>query len=218
MESEGIRFANEIRDALVRADLVRMQGTVGGRASRAAIVESGALLEQTARRLAVPGSVYHERLSRTMRTIEGAERVTTLYALLKAMEFDYRRGALGTLEATVRADLFEDELEIAEWFRSAGFSKSSAVTAGVVLEAHLRKLGGKYGIKVVDEKGKYLRVGALNDALKKAAAYDTADHKQVMAWTDLRDAGGHPDDTPLPPERLSLMIEGVRNFLKRHPA
>lgn len=188
-------------------------------------IEASLLLEETVRRLAPSHSMYARRLEAVARQklIElpdqaAAKKALQYRAILKALRYDLERGAIRTLEEAVRADLFSNQLEIASYFLEEGFFAAAAVTAGVVLEEHLRRLAEKNQIQTRSAKGRVVSAEGLNESLK-GLVYDLGDQKLVTAWLDLRNSGAHPrPKTKLTPDRVSNMIEGVQDFIERHPA
>jgi hypothetical protein len=188
-------------------------------------IEAALLLEETVRRLAPSKSMYARRLEAVARQqIIGlpdhvaAKRALQYRAILRALRYDLKRGAIRTLEETVRADLFSDQLDIADYFLEEGFLPAAAVTAGVVLEEHLRKLAEKHEVPARSGKGTALSAEGLNQSFR-GPVYDLGDQKLVTAWLDLRNAGAHPrSKTKLTADRVGSMVEGVREFIVRHPA
>lgn len=188
-------------------------------------IEASLLLEETVRRLAPSHSMYARKLEAVARQqIIGlpdhvaVKKALQYRAILRALKYDLERGATRTLEEALRADLFSDQLEIASYFLDEGFLAPAAVTAGVVLEEQLRKLGEKHGVPTRSAKGRATTAEGLNESLK-GLVYDLGDQKLVTAWLDLRNSGAHPrPKTKLTPDRVSNMIEGVRDFIERHPA
>jgi hypothetical protein len=80
----------------------------------------------------------------------------------------------------------------------------SDVIAGGVLESHLRQLCIKHDIEVVtgpDEKTKM--AGQMNDDLARKKVYNVLDQKSITEYTK---------------DQVSLMLQGLRNFIARFPA
>jgi hypothetical protein len=118
MTVPSIVAADDVAAALARASIVLNEGTpiAGGTPRGGAMVEALALLEETARRLAPPGTTYAERVGRAKQLPTDKMKYDSLAAVLRALEFDFRRGALGGFAEGVRAELLEDQLATAEWF------------------------------------------------------------------------------------------------------
>jgi hypothetical protein len=92
------------------------------------------------------------------------------------------------------------------------------VLTGSVLEEHLRKLCDRHQVPVDAPDGVPRKVETLNAALVKAGAYGKLDQKSVTAWMGLRNDAAHGHYERYTQEQVALMLEGVRNFLTRHPA
>lgn len=202
---------------------------IGESAPHGRVLEARMLLEQTIHRLAPTGSKFEEAFEEEFEnTSVGAfedaahfivNKVSQYTAILRAMRFDFERGRVRTFEDVVRRDLFDDELEIATYLLGEGFLDSADVTAGVVLEAHLRKMARNANIEVRNDRGKFLRAERLNEELRKAGIYDHLEQSSVTTMLTLRNAGSHPEDREnLTKERVGRLIEDVRSFLSRHPA
>lgn len=234
------RIISEIDAALARCDeLVRATPRVvnnplipGGRQvipqqpSEVNVLQARAFLEESIRRLAPKDSAYAMRLSAIMdiRVAGRPSQVATskiveYRAILEAMRFDASRGTFRSLPDTIHAELFNDELGIARHLLDSGFAGSSAVAAGVVLEAHLRLLAVKSGISVTTSERGFVRAGKLNEELRRAELIDDLTFKLIVTWLGIRDAGAHPDGAgKLSVPRVDSMIEGVREFVLSHPA
>jgi hypothetical protein len=65
--------------------------------------------------------------------------------------------------------------------------------------------------------GKPKRAGKLNDELKAKGIYTNADHKQVIAWQDIRNDAAHGESEPAK-SQVQNMTQGIRDFIARHPA
>lgn len=57
----------------------------------------------------------------------------------------------------------------------------------------------------------------MNDELGKIT-YSLFDQKNVTAWLDLRNNAAHGKYTEYSSEQVNLLIEGIRDFIKRNPA
>lgn len=126
---------------------------------------------------------------------------------------DFRRNWIGSYPERLRADVFEDLLEVAEHLLGEGFVDAAVVSAGGALEVHVKKLAQKYGVPLG-------RVATMNQALwREKGAYTQPEWRSVDSWYDLRNAAAHQDENaPRSAPQVQLMIAGVRDFIVRHPA
>jgi len=103
-----------------------------------------------------------------------------------------------------------------------GYKDPAAVLIGGVLEDHLRKLCDKNGLptEFVDSSGKPRpkKVETMNTELAKAGVYLKTDQKMVTGWYGLRTDAAHGHYDRYSAEQVRLMLDGVTNFLARHPA
>ena len=137
--------------------------------------------------------------------------------ILQALRANYAAGYLQTVEELIHADVFADFLEMAAHLLRQGYKDPAAVMTGSALEEHLRKLCEKHSISLLrgDEPRK---ASALNDDLKRADVYANLDHKSVTAWLDLRNDAAHAHYERYERPQVQLMLDGVRDFLRRLPA
>jgi len=118
----------------------------------------------------------------------------------------------------IHAEVFGDLLDMAEHLLGEGYKGPGAVVAGVTLETHLRKLCDQVQIPTHDADGKPLKADRLNQELVKGSVYDKGEAKDVVSWLGQRNDGAHGDWHKLNEDRLRLMIDGVRAFIRRQPA
>ena len=135
-------------------------------------------------------------------------------ALLRNIQNGYLTG----LEETIHRDIFDDFLEMSAYLVGQGYKDPAAVMAGSTLEIHLRKLCDKNDIETTKPNGEPKKNNLLNQELAQEGVYTKSDLKSVTAWLDIRNnaAHGHPEEYTK--EQVELMIDGVRNFIVRHPA
>ena len=112
-----------------------------------------------------------------------------------------------------RADVFGNLLETAEHLlKEVGCVDAATVLAGGALEVHMKKMVQKHGVPIS-------KVAAMNQELwKQKNVYTQSEWYSVDSWYGLRNDAAHQDPAPRPPERVDLMIAGVRDFINRHPA
>jgi len=208
---EQIDVAIELAQAAVDRDFA--PGSSGARTAEAVTVCAG-----TVERLTPVGSVYQREVKRALdrKDVGPVYYPTQLLGILKALRGDIEAGYLATFEEEVHADVFADFLDMADRLVADGYVLPAAVVAGAALEAHLRALAERVGIST-QARGRPKRAAALNDDLSKGDVYRKSEQKQVLAWQDLRNSAAHGEGG-FGREEIRLMIQGVRDFIGRHPA
>jgi hypothetical protein len=147
-----------------------------------------------------------------------ASTVVALAGVLNSLRDDYGAGYLATVEELIHRDLFADFIEMAEELVAKGYKDPAAVILGSVLEEHLRKLGLRHGVSDIRADGKPKKADMLNADAVKAGVYEKLDQKQVTAWLDLRNKAAHARYEEYTEAQVELMLQGLRDFLIRHPA
>jgi hypothetical protein len=117
----------------------------------------------------------------------------------------------------IHADIFADFVEMAEYLLSEGYKDPAAVIIGSTLEEHLRQVCVKHGI-AIDAAGKPKKADQLNADLSGQTVYSKLDQKSITAWFDLRNKAAHGKYTEYSKEQVTLLIQGVRDFMARIPA
>jgi hypothetical protein len=180
-------------------------------------------------RLAPPGSAYREQKEKAFKgpflsvaRSREEEIEARLQGVLRALRADYEAGRLRTFQQMVHADLFADFLEMADHLLEQGYKDAAAVTAGAVLEEHLRKLCGLHSVAtaVPDAAGmeRPKKLDTMNTDLVKASAYDNIERQSVQAWAAVRNAAAHGEYTKYDAGQVRGMIDGIRGFIARHRA
>jgi hypothetical protein len=164
---------------------------------------SGADSEYTRRALALEG---HE-----------AYLVQQLGGILHGFRGDVEAGYTSSLVELVHAEVFADFLEMASELQRSGFKDAAAVIAGSTLEEHLRKLAAKAQLPTTGSKGEPLKASRLNDALK-GPVYNPLQHRAVQGWLDIRNAAAHGHYGEYEHQQVAALIQGVTDFMSRHPA
>lgn len=117
---------------------------------------------------------------------------------------------------------FVDFSEI-DFLLSEGHKDAAAVMCGSELEKHLRKLCVSNGVDVFltsssGEEPRPKKTEQLNAELASINVYEKLDQKHITSWLDLRNKAAHGDYHEYNAEQVSLMIQGVREFMMRYPA
>jgi hypothetical protein len=130
-------------------------------------------------------------------------------------------GYLVRVVQLARAEVFSDFLEMAQYLLDEGYKDAAAVLVRGVLEGHLRELCTRNRIDTTcsDTRGMTVpkKVDTMNADLKKAGAYSTTQQKSVTAWYGLGTDAAHGNYGEYTTEEVKLTLQGVRDFLARHP-
>jgi hypothetical protein len=110
-----------------------------------------------------------------------------------------------------------------DFLLSSGYKDAAAVKCGGTLETHLRKLCVKNGIETFftpasGGEAQPKRAERLNADLASINLYNKLYQKNVTSWLDLRNKAAHEEYHEYNEEQVSLMIQGVREFMTRYPA
>jgi hypothetical protein len=162
-------------------------------------------------------SVYYEQ-AKAIDTSNAWVHLADLVGVTDSLLLNIRAGYLTTLEELVHGETFYDFLEMAQHLLDNGYKDAAAVIAGSTLENHLKQLCKKSNISVVNVKGKPKSADIINSELASAQAYLKLDQKSVTAWQDLRNKAAHGERDSYDKEQVNLLINGVRDFIKRIPA
>jgi len=123
----------------------------------------------------------------------------------------------------VHAEVFDDFLEMADYFMSEGrgYKDAAAVIAGGVLEGHLRKLAQKHNIATENRtpKGpKSKKADTLNANLASDGVYNKIQQKIITGWLGIRNDAAHANYDEYTNDQVASLIGDVREFISRFPA
>jgi len=130
-------------------------------------------------------------------------------------------GYLTSLKEIVHGELFGDFLNMADYLVQEGYKDAAAIIGGGVLESHLRQLCIKHGIglEYATDSGTRPKLGGqLNADLAREKVYKNLDQQNVTAWLALRNNAAHDKFEEYTKAQVSLMLQGVRDFISRYPA
>jgi len=148
-------------------------------------------------------------------------KLSSLVGILQALRADIEAGYLWRVNELIHADIFSDFLEMARYLLEENYKDPAAVLVGGVLEEHLRKLCLKNGIPIeINKNGKMIfkEASLMNDELKKVTIYGNLEHKNIIAWLDLRNKAAHGKYTEYNKTHVEIMLAGVRDFVTRFVA
>jgi hypothetical protein len=178
------------------------------------LMELHTTLAAAADSLAPPGSVYHKNADKALSSPARYDQAARLAGVVRSLYAAYLSGFTGSFTQLVRADLFDDFLEMSEHLLDQGYKDAAAVSAGGVLEEHLRKLCERLGIDVVvGDKPK--PASRMNDEIAARASYGKLDAKNITAWLGLRNSAAHGKYGEYTAEQVRLMILGIRELTAR---
>ncbi|MFA6225927.1 MAG: hypothetical protein WC620_07100, partial [Methanoregula sp.] len=114
--------------------------------------------------------IYQKRTKTlsTKRTLIVA-RYSLLSGILRGLRLAYAENLLQSVEELIHGAIFQDFLEMAEYFLSQGdqYKHPAAFLIGGVLEEHLRKVAIKNEILTVKDNGQFRRAEDLNMDIRK---------------------------------------------------
>ncbi len=145
-------------------------------------------------------------------------RTETGKAILESIKGELIGDWLISIKGSITAEVFSDFLEMADYFLAEGYKDPGAVMIGGVLEEHLRQLCQKSGIEIeIESKGRLRpkRANTLNSELVKAEAYNKLEQQNITAWLALRNNAAHGKYDEYTKEQVTLMLQGVTEFISR---
>lgn len=173
-------------------------------------------MKQTILDITTSNNEYH-KYAITLSPEYAAKDVERLFGLLKGLKEDYEGNFLKSVHELLDANLFSDILDQAAHLLSQGYSRASAVVAGVALETHLRKLAEKNSIPIVDEKGN-IKAENLKNEIYKNEIIDITFNKSITSWLGIRNKAAHPDPDGIDEGLIEPMIMGIRTLIEKYPA
>ncbi len=130
-------------------------------------------------------------------------------AVLNAAWNDYSKGYLNELKTLVRAEIFDDFLELAQYLYDQGYYQPAAVLAGGVLEDSLRKVCDKSGIPLQAKP----KLDSMNAELAKQGVYNTLVQKRITWLADIRNKAAHAQWSTFSATDVDAMLRQVRDFV-----
>jgi hypothetical protein len=215
---------SQLDDVLTRCDV--RDGTVqdfeyySGRYSDSWRAERVTACIAAIERFTEPGSAYRRAAEEPFSNRWMSSNASTLVhvaGIVVALRKDVAAGYLQNYAELLHADLFADLLEMARELQNKGFKDAAAVITGSVLEEHLRKLADKHEVPIEKDGGAPKKASALNADLANNA-YTKLDQSNVTAWLSLRNSAAHGQYDHYDHAQVAALIQGVQDFIVRHPA
>lgn len=168
-------------------------------------------------------SAYYEQMQRIC-ALDSAEsyKAHMLTGVLTALRGDLLDGYLSSFTQLIHGTLFKDFLDMAHHLLGEGYKDGAAVIAGGVLEAHLRQMCTKNNIDIEvlppnNKPPRPKKASQMNQELG-SKIYSLFDQKNITAWLELRNNAAHGKYSEYTEHQVVLFIEGLQDFISRHPA
>jgi polyhydroxyalkanoate synthesis regulator phasin len=213
---------NQIDDVLnefKRAKSVSPHNDLSGGLSNDELMSIRIRMDACIQRLAPEGSTYRDAVKQLPYShghFEGYA-VISLAGILNALRDDYKAGYTKRIEELVHGLVFDDFLEMASELFSKGYKDSSAVIAGSVLEEHIKKMALSSNVAVMNNN-KVKKFDLLAIELVKSGMITEPERKIITGWYSQRSEAAHGNYANVISDEVKRMIDGIRDFMVRHPA
>ncbi len=134
-------------------------------------------------------------------------------AIVKALSKRFQ-SSLFDIKLHLQAEMFDDELDAAEYLLMNKFTRAAGAIAGVILERHLKQICLNYQVTFGNKKN--LVISDLNDALKKANILETSDWRRIQLLGDIRNNCDHDKKTEPKEAEVQELIDGVKKIIKTY--
>lgn len=129
--------------------------------------------------------------------------------ILRGLKEDIEKGLLESGVELVKAEVFTDLLEMAEYLLEQGYKDPAASLTGAVLEIELRNLCSRKGIDVKKTDD----ISCLNGKLMDKKIYSQVQRTQIEAWKKIRDAAAHGKHDEYTENQVKDFLSGLRRFI-----
>ncbi len=134
--------------------------------------------------------------------------------ILKTIREEFESGFFTLdLRSLIAEEIFSDYLEMSEHLLKKGYKDAAAVIIGSSLESHLRQLCVANEMSLTDDRDRIKTAGRLNDELHRNEVYGGLYHKQLLGWLEIRNNAAHGHYDKYNRDQVSLMLQGVTNFI-----
>lgn len=128
--------------------------------------------------------------------------------VLRASYKDWKLGLLEDTKSLIRAEVFSNFIEQAEYLLKEGYKVAAAVLVRGVLEDGLRTLCKKNGITLPKKP----QLEWMNTELRKKEVYNENVRKQITAWAGIGNSAAHGKTDEFTHSDVKNMINGVISF------
>ena len=135
------------------------------------------------------------------------QQVSILESAAKTIE-----SVMYSMQFSLRADLFDSELDAANELLKAGFFRATGAMSGVVLEKHLAQVCIQHGIAI---KKKSPTINEFNEELKNANVIDLPTWRNIQLLGDLRNLCCHDKSVEPTKEQANDLLTGVSKIIKK---
>lgn len=118
---------------------------------------------------------------------------------------------LADIGAVLQAELFDDELSVANELLKKSHFRAAGAVAGVVVERHLDQVASAHSVTIRKAKP---TISDLNDALKAAEVYDVPDWRFIQRLGDIRNLCVHSKDREPIRDEVNDLITGADKIVK----
>jgi len=214
-----IRQLDEILTDYSRIKSKAQQSDLSGNTTTEEITSALTKSKAAVARIVGNKSEYYKDIEATLKrtgTWEGP-KLKAVIGTITALKSDLQNDYLKSFGEIIQSEVFSDYLEMAEHLLSEGYKDPAAVLVGSTLEVHLREICISNGIDIEMQNGKgnlvAKKADLMNSDLAKAGIYSTAYQKQITAWLGIRNFAAHGKYSDYKAEEISLMLQGVRQFI-----
>jgi hypothetical protein len=144
--------------------------------------------------------------SRSIYVSKVVHQVAILKAALAAAP-----SVLGEMRAELRAELVEEDVRAAKELLEGDHTRGAGVICGVVLEAHLRSVAARHGIKL---RKKQPDISDWNDALKESEIVDVPMWRLIQYLAGLWDVCMHEHDREPTQDEVTDLIDGIEKVTR----
>jgi hypothetical protein len=144
--------------------------------------------------------------NRTSAAPKMQQQVSILESAAKSVE-----SVIYSLQFTLRADLFDSELDAARGLLKASFLRATGAMCGVMLEKHLANVCVQHGVSI---KKKSPTINDFNEELKNSSVIDLPTWRHIQMLGDLRNLCCHDKNTEPTKEQASDLLTGTEKIIK----
>lgn len=153
-------------------------------------------------------SEHYLRFGSLAEQLAEASKMVKAFAVLEAAYADFKGGYLFDTRNSIRAEVFDDFIEQAEYFLNEGYFQVAAVIAGAVLEDSMRQIFTRRGLTLPLKP----KLDTMNTELVKTGVYNVLTQKKVTWLADIRNKAAHGKWKELTQDDAVEMVKAVRRF------